>query len=261
MKRTTFSRYFAGSAALLLFASGADAKKPEEQTGYNKSKDIGAKAPEGADVPFDGTMESVTKNWHMWPKKDMPITWKVVKSPTDDSMVLMSSGGKKWGTHDLVTKKKYHDFEGHVEFVMMGKRGDGKAEGYSNSGVYMQNRHELQIESPKKKKDIADPYKWKIGPHGIGAVCMEHVPKGNAWRPNGEWHAFHFIFKAAEWEGKKMVKPARLTLWWNGIKVHDNVPVKHANGGVKNGPSDEPLKLQEHGQDVRFRNIWIKELK
>ena len=55
-----------------------------------------------------------------------------------------------------------------------------------------------------------------------------------------------------------MKEPARLTLWWNGIKVHDNVPVKHANGGVKNGSSDESLKLQEHGQDVRFRNIWIK---
>ena len=90
---------------------------------------------------------------------------------------------------------------------------------------------------------------------------MEHVPKGNAWRPNGEWHSFHFIFKAGEWEGDKMKEPALLTLWWNGIKVHDNVPVKHANGGVKNGGSDEPLKLQEHGQDVRFRNIWIKEIK
>jgi hypothetical protein len=90
---------------------------------------------------------------------------------------------------------------------------------------------------------------------------MEHVPKGNAWRPNGEWHSYHFLFKAGEWEGEKMKEPARLTLWWNGIKVHDNVPVKHANGGVKNGSSDESLKLQEHGQDVRFRNIWIKEIK
>ena len=237
----------------------AEKVAPEDKPGYDNSKDLGVKAPEGADVPFDGTMDSVKKNFHMWPKEDMEITWKIVKSPTDDSMVLMTDGGKKWGTHDLVTKKKYHDFEGHVEFVMMGKRGDGKAEGYANSGVYMQNRHELQIESPKGK-DTKDPYNWKIGPHGIGAVCMEHVPKGNAWRPNGEWHSFHFIFKAGNWEGGKLKEPARLTLWWNGHKVHDNVPVKHANGGVKNGPSDEPLKLQEHGQDVRYRNVWIKPL-
>ena len=120
----------------------------------------------------------------------------------------------------------------------------------------MQNRYEIQIESPKGK-DAEDPYNWKIGPHGIGAFCMEHVPSTNAWRPNGEWQSFHFIFKAGEWEGDKMVEPARATVWWNGVKVHDNVPLKHANGGEKLGPSPEGLKLQEHGQDVRFRNIWI----
>ncbi len=260
MTRTKTKQFMIFCAACALIGMPAYAEKPEEKAGYDKAKDLGVDAPEGADTPFDGTMESITKNWTMWPKEDMPITWKVVKSPTDERQVLMTDGGKKWGTHDLVTKKKYHDFEGHVEFIMMGARGDDKAEGYANSGVYMQNRHELQIESPKGK-DIADPYAWKIGPHGIGAVCMEHVPQVNAWRPNGEWHSFHFIFKAADWEGDKMTEPARLTLWWNGIKVHDNVPVKHANGGVKNGPSDEPLKLQEHGQDVRFRNIWIKEMK
>jgi hypothetical protein len=260
MKLTNTKQLISFCAAFSLIGAVANAKKPEEQAGYDKSKDLGVKAPDGADTPFDGTMKSVKKNWEMWPKSDMDITWKIVKSPTDESKVLMTDGGKRWGTHDLVTKKKYHDFEGHVEFVMMGARGDDKDGGYANSGVYMQNRHELQIESPKGK-NIADPYGWKIGPHGIGAVCMEHVPKGNAWRPNGEWHSYHFLFKAGEWEGEKMKEPARLTLWWNGIKVHDNVPVKHANGGVKNGPSDESLKLQEHGQDVRFRNIWIKPIK
>ena len=59
---------------------------------------------------------------------------------------------------------------------MMGARGDGKKpNGYTNSGVYMQNRYEIQIESPKGK-DIADPYNWKIGPHGIAAFCMDRVP-------------------------------------------------------------------------------------
>ncbi|MGB1707581.1 MAG: family 16 glycoside hydrolase, partial [Rubripirellula sp.] len=61
----------------------------------------------------------------------------------------MTNGGKRWGTHDLVTKKKYTDFEGHVDFMLMGNRNDNKVDGYSNSGVYLQNRYELQIESPK----------------------------------------------------------------------------------------------------------------
>ena len=233
---------------------------PENKPGYDKTKDLGVKAPEGADIPFDGTMKSIEENWEMWPKKEMAISWSIVKSPTDDTKVLMTNGGKRWGTVDLITKKKYKNFEGHVEFVLMGSRGDNKPEGYTNSGVYMQNRHKLQIESPKGKKNIADPFNWKIGSHGIGAICMEHVPTQNAWRPNGQWHSFHFIYTAGKWEGENLIKPARLTMWWNGLKVHDDVPVKNANGGVKNGPTDEGLKLQENGQDVRYRNIWIKPL-
>ena len=122
-------------------------------------------------------------------------------------------------------KKKYTDFEGHVEFLLMGKRGDAISEGYSNSGVYMQNRYELQIESPKGE-DALDPYNWKIGKHGMGAFCLERVPDHNLWRPNGVWHAFHFVFKAARYEGDKIVENARVTVWWNGVKIHDNVPIK-----------------------------------
>lgn len=233
--------------------------KPEDKPGYDKTKDVGTLPPAGADVPFDGTMDSVQANWQMWPKADMEVTWTLMPDPTGgEQSVLMTDGGTKWGTHDLVTKKKYTDFEGHVEFIMMGARGDDKADGYTNSGVYLQNRYEIQIESPKGK-NIADPYNWKIGPHGIAAFCMERVPDTNAWRPNGQWHSFHFTFTAATWDGDKMKEPARATVWWNGVKVHDNVPIKKANGGEKVGPSAEGLKLQEHGQDVRYRNIWIKD--
>ena len=260
----TFAKTRVAIAVLAVFviiqSAAAEPKKtrPEDKPGYDKTKDVGAKAPAGADMLFDGTQKSVDENWEMWPKKDMKITWSLVKSPTDDSKVLMTNGGKRWGTHDLVTKKKYTDFEGHAEFVLMGKRGDDKPEGYTNSGVYLQNRYEMQIESPKGK-NIADPYNWKIGPHGIGAFCMERVPDVNAWRPNGEWHSFHFKFKAARWDGDKMLEPAQATVWWNGVKVHDNVKIKHANGGIKVTPAPGGLKLQEHGQDVRFQNVWVKE--
>lgn len=241
-------------------AKEADAKPVKGKPAYDQSKDLGSKAPKGADVLFDGTKKSIEKNWEMWPKKDMKVTWSLVKSPTDDTMVLMTNGGKSWGTHDLVTKKKYQDFEGHAEFVLLGKRGDDKVEGYSNSGVYLQNRYELQIESPKGK-NAKNPYKWKIGPHGIAAFCMERVPDVNVWRPNGKWHSFHFKFQAARWEGKKLLKPARATVWWNGVMVHKDVPIKHANGGIKISPAPGGLKLQEHGQDVRYRNVWVRELK
>ena len=255
---TAMMSILAVAAVSVTTAVADDVKAPQDKDGYEKKRDVGAKAPKAADVLFDGTEESLSEIWEMWPKPEMDITWSLVDSPTGDGKVLMTNGGQRWGTHDLVTKKKYTDFEGHVEFVLMGGRDDGKVEGYANSGVYLQNRYEMQIESPKGK-DAEDPYRWKIGPHGIGAFCMERVPDLNAWRPNGEWHAFHFIFTAARWEGDKAVEPARATVWWNGLKIHDNVAIKHANGGVKVGPSPEGLKLQEHGQDVRFRNVWVRE--
>jgi hypothetical protein len=236
------------------------AVKPEDKQGYDKTKDQGVKAPEGADKLFDGTQKSIDDNWLMWPKKDMKITWSLVKSPTDDTKVLMTNGGKRWGTHDLVSKKKYQDFEAHVEFVLMGRRGDDSAEGYANSGVYVQNRYEIQIESPKGK-NTEDPYNWKIGPHGIAAFCMDRVPDKNAWRPNGKWQSFHIIFKAAKWKDGKVTEQARSTVYWNGIKVHDDAEIKKINGGIKPGPEPGGLKLQEHGQDVRFRNVWVKEIK
>lgn len=260
----TPTKSIAAALALAVLTSASLAEKPEDKPNYKKSRDLGVKAPEGADLLFDGTQKSIDDNWVMWSKNrdatNEPITWKLVKSPTDDTMVLQTNGGKSWGTHDLVTKKKYHDYEGHVEFVMLGKRGDDSPEGYTNSGVYMQNRYEIQIESPKGK-NAKDPYNWKIGPHGIGAFCMDRVPDHNAWRPNGQWHSFHFIFKAAKWKDGKVVEPARATVWWNGIKVHDNAAIKKVNGGIKPGPGPGGLKLQEHGQDVRFRNVWMKEMK
>ena len=63
-------------------------KKPEEQSGYEKSKDVGLKAPKGAKILFDGTMKSVKKNWEMWPKKEMKITWKIMDNPNGTGKTL-----------------------------------------------------------------------------------------------------------------------------------------------------------------------------
>ena len=152
MRTTPLIRIIFSYLALVAWVGPLQAgKKPEEQSGYEENKDVGLKAPKGAEILFDGTMESVRKNWEMWPKKEMDITWSIMDNPNGKGKTLMTSGGKSWGSHDLVTKKKYSSYEGHVEFIMMGARGDGKPDGYTNSGVYMQNRYEIQIESPKGK--------------------------------------------------------------------------------------------------------------
>ena len=87
-------------AVLTLFAvmhsASAEPKatQPKDKPGYDKTKDAGANAPKGADILFDGTQKSIDSNWEMWPKSDMKITWSLVKSPTDDTKVLMTNGGK-----------------------------------------------------------------------------------------------------------------------------------------------------------------------
>ena len=98
------SKYIATLIIFTLIQSvGANPKatQPQDKPGYDKTKDAGAEAPKGADILFDGTQKSIDSNWEMWPKKDMKITWSLVKSPTDDQKVLMTNGGKSWGTHDL----------------------------------------------------------------------------------------------------------------------------------------------------------------
>lgn len=74
-------------------------KRPESQIGYGKTKDVGAVAPKDADVPFDDTQKSIEENWEMWPKPTMPISWSLVDSLSGGGKVLMTSGGKRWGTH------------------------------------------------------------------------------------------------------------------------------------------------------------------
>ena len=91
---TIAPRFKIYSVALLALAGVLHAgKKPEEQKGYDKSKDVGLEAPKGAEILFDGTMESVRKNWVMWPKKDMEITWKIMDNPNGKGKTLMTDGG------------------------------------------------------------------------------------------------------------------------------------------------------------------------
>ena len=78
---------------MLVFAGFVHAgkiQKPEDRSGYEKSKDVGLKAAKGAEILFDGTMKSVQENWEMWPKKDMGITWKVMDNPAGKGKTLMT---------------------------------------------------------------------------------------------------------------------------------------------------------------------------
>ena len=221
---------------------------------------VGAKPIDGAEVLFDGSRKMLDDKWTYWEgpgfASELPIKWKITEDPVDDGSVLMSddpvAAGGKYGTADIVTKKKYRDFRLHLEFLVGNEGG--------NSGVYLQNRYEIQIKDGDKTS------------HGMGAVINETESPYASYKGIGTWNSYDFVFRAARFEDGKLTEKARVTLYFNGTKVHDNQVINQVWGGEKSGIdggndggkgiTDSPggLKLQCEGHDIRYRNIWIKEM-
>jgi len=221
---------------------------------------VSAKPLPGAEVLFDGTRKTLDEKWTYWEgpffKSSLPIKWKIVEDPVEGGTVVMTddpaAAGGKYGAADIVTKKKYRDFRLHIEFLIT------KAGG--NSGVYLQNRYEIQVLDGDKTK------------HGMGAVINETESPYHAYNGVGKWNAYDIVFRAARFKDAKRVEKAMLTMYFNGIKVHTNVPISQVWGGPRSGvdggndsgkgitDTPEGLKLQAEGHDVRYRNTWIKEL-
>ena len=221
---------------------------------------VGSGAPEGAQVLFDGTKQLLHDKWTYWegPRlaATLPIKWALVKDPVDDGMVMNSNdpaaAGGKYGSADIVTRQQFRDFRLHVEFLVQHEGG--------NSGVYLQNRYEIQILDGDKTK------------HGMGAVINETPSPYHAYNGLGKWNAYDLVFRAARFENGKRTEKAMVTLYFNGKKVHTNQTINQVWGGANSGIdggndggkgiTDTPggLKLQAEGHDVLYRNIWIKEL-
>ena len=221
---------------------------------------VGAKPVEGAEVIFDGSREMLDAKWMYWegPRfaSALPIKWQIVKDPVDAGTVLMTDDpaakGGLYGTADVVTKKEYGDFRLHLEFLISKEGG--------NSGVYLQNRYEIQILDGDKTK------------HGMGAVINETESPYGFYKGVGVWNAYDITFRAARFVDGKMTEKPRVTVYFNGEKVHEEVTINQVWGGANSGLdggndegkgiTDRPggIKLQCEGHDVRYRNIWIKEL-
>src|SRR5205823_7252125 len=143
--------------------------------------------------------------------------------------------------------KKFGDFQLHVEFnVPYMPKAKGQARG--NSGVYLDGTYELQV---------LDSYGLKSQDNDCGAIYKQVAPSVNACKPPLQWQTYDVTFQKARVEGDKVVKKARITVEQNGIKIIDNAEISPTPGGVntKEG-ADGPLLLQDHGDDVQFRNIW-----
>ena len=221
---------------------------------------VGARPIEGAELLMDGSREMLDQKWTYWQgpgfKSSLPVKWKIVDDPVDGGTVVMTddpaAAGGRFGAADLVTRAEYRDFRLHVEFLIMNPGG--------NSGVYLQNRHEIQVLD-------GDPTS-----HGMGAVINESESPYYAYNGRGSWNAYDIVYRAARFQDGKRTEKARLTMYFNGQKVHRNFDVNQVWGGPNSGIdggndggkgiTDTPggIKLQCEGHDVRYRNIWIREL-
>ena len=154
------------------------------------------------------------------------------------------------GSESIATRRTFRDFRLHVEFaVNEGK--PGQANG--NSGVYLLRRYEVQILNSYGMPNLrADE---------CGAIYKVKAPDINACRRFGEWQSYDIEFRAPRWDARgKKTANARITVFQNGIRIHDRIEIPHKTGaGRPESPDPGPIELQDHGNPVRFRNIWLIE--
>lgn len=199
--------------------------------------------PSDAIVLFGGRDLS---GWESVKEPGAPAPWKVEQG-------YMEAAPK---TGDIRTRAEFGDCQLHVEWCAPSEV-VGNSQGRGNSGVFLMGRYEIQV------LDCYDNPTYADGT--AGAIYGEHPPLVNACRKPGEWQTYDIIWIAPRFEGEKLVSPPYLTLIHNGIVVqyHRELigPTSHrkVNDWVPHGPSG-PLRLQDHNNPMRFRNIWYRPL-
>lgn len=189
-----------------------------------KSPTLGAKPPQGAVVLFDG------KNVEAW------------QNPHLDSRGFLAAGTK--------SKQSFTNFTLHCEFILPFKP-TGRGQDRGNSGVYLQDRYEVQV---------LDSFGLKGENNECGGIYSQAKPKYNLCYPPLTWQTYDIDFTAAKFdsEGKK-TSPAVVTVKHNGVVIHDKLELKGpTGGGKKEDVSGGPIQLQGHGNPVFYRNIWIQ---
>jgi len=172
----------------------------------------------------------------------------------NNSWEALADGSMVKGGGDIRTKRSLGDMQLHLEFrcpYMASARGQGRG----NSGVYLMDRYEVQI-----LDSFGNPSK----DDECGGIYKVATPKVNASFPPDVWQTYDIIFRAPRFDAQgKKVKNAAVTVVQNGLTIHENVEIPGPTGGAVGGPEvrEAPLRLQDHGNPVRFRNIWALPLK
>jgi hypothetical protein len=158
------------------------------------------------------------------------------------------------GTGSLVTKQEFGDCQLHIEWATPAQV-EGEGQGRGNSGVYFQGRFEIQVLDSYENKTYGDGQ--------AGAYYGHRAPLVNASRRPGEWQVYDIIFHAPKAGADGKVEAGSFTVLHNGVLVQDHVPItgEATTAAMFKGVAPKaPLVLQDHGNPVRYRNIWLRRL-
>jgi hypothetical protein len=204
-----------------------------------------APAAQPGGAPSDATVLFGGKGLSQWTAAKAP--WKV-----ENGYIEVVAGGG-----NLSTRERFGDVQLHVEWAAPA-RVRGTSQNRGNSGIFLQGRYEVQVLDSSGNPTYADGQ--------AGAIYGQWPPLVNPARRPGEWQAYDIVFEAPRFENGVLLRPAYLTVFLNGVLLHHRQelmgPTVHRTL-ARYAPHDAegPLVLQDHGEPVRFRNIWIRRLK
>lgn len=199
--------------------------------------------PADAVMLFDGT--DVSK-WEADEGTGVPTKW-VVKHGAMECVP---------GSGYVRTKEHFGDCQLHVEWAAPTKA-EGESQGRGNSGVFLMGLVEIQV---------LDNYNNPTYPDGFaGSVYGVNPPLANALRPPGQFQTYDIVFRRPVYKDGQQLDPGYVTVFENGVLVQDHTPLEGGTGHMSRSkprefPATGPLKLQDHGNPVRYRNIWYRPL-
>lgn len=201
-----------------------------------------ASAPSDAVVLFNGQDASEWKG-----NDGGAVKWKIA----DGSMTVVG------GTGEITTKKAFGDCQLHIEWRSPAEvKGDGQGRG--NSGIFLMGKYELQV---------LDSYANQTYSNGqAGSIYKQLIPLANASRKPGEWQTYEVIFMAPRFNEDGSVKiPANITIIHNGVLIQNHATLVGSTqfigiSSYEKHADKAPISLQDHGNPVSFRNIWIRDL-
>src|SRR5688572_28283911 len=210
---------------------------PPAALGQKKPIKLSSIPPKGALALFNGTDTSAWIH-----RNNAPVQW-IVK---DGYMEVKPRSGS------ITTRQEFGDCRLHLEFNLP-LMPEAKSQGRANSGVYLQGRYEIQVLDSWQNPTYARG--------GMGAIYGQKDPDRDAIRPPGVWQSFDILFRAGRRDSAGMVRERpRITVYQNGILIHDDVEILETDTTRSVGGEVQtlgPILLQDHGNRVRYRNIWI----